>query len=142
MISGAFGKLPFEFGYVCDVEEREHRNRISAHKSYGVHEAWVGRDYHRYLPGVYWLTFIGMELLPKYAVILPLLHDISVQIDNVGGGCCVRLYASPSEWQERADQIDAWCLETPLCFSKRQAEQDLRAATTYLEASAAVRAWC
>lgn len=140
-VSAAFSVLLYEFGYVCEAEERIHRNRIAAPKSYGVHEAWVGRDYRRYLPGVYWLTFVGRNLIAQYTSTLSATREVALDIQELSGGCRVQLYANPAEWSGRAELIDTWCLETPGCFSKRYAEQDLEAAETFSEAAAAVAAW-
>lgn len=135
-------ELAISFGYACAHEEREHRNRVARKMSYGVHEAWVGRDFSRYLPGLYWLTAIPVGLQQSLGVSVDLLRDAALEMNLLGNrNWLVSLYAEPEDWGPAAARIDAWCSVTPGVFSKAAAEEVLSNARNFLEASTLIKEW-
>lgn len=137
-----FARLPIIYGYACQFEEREHQNRVTAKKKYGSHEAWVGRDYHRYLPGVYWLNLVPKSLLAGHGITEKSIQSVAESCEEVGGkNYLIQLYPSSSDWRDRAPEIDKWRKETPGVFYKEAAEKALMEASSFLDASDATRKW-
>jgi hypothetical protein len=136
-----FVSLGLDFGYACMVEEREHRNRIIKRMPYGVHEAWVGRDFSLYLPGVYWLTVISERLLGELGIEFKILEKVSKSIRTVGGNVVLQLYDDPNGWAAHSVRLDAWCSDTVGVFSKLRVEEQLTSATSFLEVSNVCGAW-
>ena len=137
-----FSKLPLFFGYACDREERIHRNRISKKMNYGVEEAWVGRDYNRYLPGIYWITLVSNILMEHFGIGVEALKGVAKYYSTSDDKTwLIRLYQRPSEWEQKAHLIDNWCAKTVNCFSKERAEADLERAETFLDVSTVIGRW-
>jgi len=137
-----FARLPIMYGYACQFEEREHQNRVTAKKKYGSHEAWVGRDYERYLPGVYWLNIVPKSLLERHGITEMEIKSVAISCNEVEGkNYLIQLYPSSSDWPNRAPEIDKWRKETPGVFYKAEAEIALAEAGNFLEASDATREW-
>jgi hypothetical protein len=130
------------FGYACKSDERIHRNRISRKMSYGVHEAWVGRNYTNRLPGLYWITLIPDALIRKINISLDALRGVAMGTSlHKNRTWLVRLYRDPAEWVSEAGRIDGWCARTPGCFDKARAESSFASATNFIDASAAIEEW-
>jgi hypothetical protein len=130
------------FGYACHAEEREHRNRVAKAMRYGLHEAWVGRDHSRYLPGIYWLTVISVETLSKLEVSADTLRNVSKDVSIFAKrNLLVRLYDKASEWEGEAKRIDSWCKEAPGVFSKDVVASALAGASTFADAEEIFATW-
>ena len=135
-------ELDVRFGYACAHEEREHRNRVVRKMSYGVHEGWVGRDFSRYLPGLYWLTVIPVDLQQRLGVSVDRLRDLALELKLLSNrNWLVRLYEEPQGWRNEAPRVDAWCATTPGAFSKSAAEESLSGAQNFIEASTLMKEW-
>jgi hypothetical protein len=138
----AVADLPISYAYAGQFEERKHQNRITAKKKYGTEETWVGRDYHRYLPGLYWLNLVPKSLLERHGISEMAIKSIAASCEEVGGkNYLIQLYPSSSDWPNRAPEIDKWRKETPGVFYKAEAEIALAEAGNFLEASDATRVW-
>lgn len=134
--------LNVEFGYACASAEREHRNRVSRKMSYGVHEAWVGRDFSQYLPGLYWRTIMPVALQQRLGIPVEALRDAAPDLElRSNRNWLLKLYEEPSGWVEETARIDEWCARTPGCFSKAPAVNALAEARNFIEASAALEKW-
>lgn len=135
-------KFPIIYSYAGQFEEREHQNRITAKKTYGTEEMWVGRDYNRYLPGLYWLNLIPKSLLERHGISEKAIKSIALSCEHVGDkNYLIQLYPSSSDWREHAPEIDEWRKETPGVFFKEVAKKVLMEASSFLEASDARREW-
>lgn len=120
-----FCSLEIEFGYACHSDERWHRNRIIQKKDYGINEAWVGRDYNKYLPGLYWITLIPNYLIRKFGIEVNEIRDLADKFEiKSNGNIFARFYDDPDQWQARAEAIDSWCARTPGCFYKPPIESE------------------
>ena len=134
--------LDIHYGYACMPEERTHRNCVSAVKSYGTHEAWVGRDYSKYLPGTYWLNILPTSLLESLGLDIQDFGEIARSVELVGGrNYLVELYETSDRWAEHLEAVDRWCTKTKGVFDQRDAAAALESAEKYLEASEALNRW-
>jgi hypothetical protein len=131
-----FVTLDIIFGYACLSRERDHRNRIARDMPYGYHEAWVGRNYEKYLPGVYWFTAFSVFLQNTWGINLDSLRNIVESVTILSNSAIfVQAYESPDQWVQNACKIDEWCFSTPGCFSKERVEEQMLAARTFTELS-------
>ncbi len=135
-------ELPISYAYACNFEERKHQNRIVSKKSYGTEEVWVGRDYSRYLPGIYWLNLIPKSLLERHSIPEEKTSSLALSCEFIADlNYLVQLYPSSDSWQERAREIDAWRETTPGLFYKAKAQKALDGAKTFMESSEATSDW-
>lgn len=136
------GKLNLLYGYACRPDERAHRNRIVAQKKYGAHEAWVGRDFRKWLPGVYWINVIPCGLLECHGLSIEEFNSIAHSIELIENrNYLVELYASPDQWLSNSDKIDDWCEGRGGVFGRAQAKHDLDQAQNFIEASGVLDRW-
>lgn len=134
--------VPVSYAYACQFEEREHQNRITAKKSYGTEEMWVGRDYRRYLPGIYWLNLIPKSLLEKHNIPEATISSLAVSCELIEDRTyLVQLYPSSENWKQRTDELDVWREVTPGVFNKAAAQQALNDAKTFMESSDISSEW-
>jgi hypothetical protein len=137
-----FAELAVLFGYACEEGERVHRNRIQRTMNYGTHEAWVGRNYEKYLSGLYWITLIPEAMMKRLGVELDSLKRVATEaVLYQNRTWLVRLYGDPTEWASKATAIDRWCAQTNGCFHKEKAENSLAQAANFIEASEAIEEW-
>jgi hypothetical protein len=135
-------KLDVLYGYACAPEERNRRNRIVSKKKYGSHEAWVGRDYQKYLPGVYWLNLIPASRLEGYGLSLRQFEGIAHRTDTIRGrNHVIELYPASMCWEDRSDNIDRWCEMTAGVFHRADAIVALEGAETFMETSTVLNPW-
>jgi hypothetical protein len=88
------------FGYCCAKEEEGDRNFFKLGKRNPEDRTvYLGRDTHKYVPGLYWLTLISESLAAKHDVSLHLLEKISLEHVDLGGGLHLfRFYDQPEDW--------------------------------------------
>jgi len=130
------------YAYACEYDERVHQNRIVVKKSYGIDEQWVGRDFTKYLPGIYWLNLVPKSLLEQHGIDTQSIESVSTVFRKIGDDQYLfQLYPNSSDWIENTKSIDAWRLNTSGVFFKRAAEMALEEASNFLEASDATREW-
>ena len=74
------------FAYAADYEERKYRNRC--YKTIGANriEAWVGRDIHKYVPGLYFYTLLSEHLIGTHNVDFTSLVSAAASYDKTRWG--------------------------------------------------------
>jgi hypothetical protein len=136
------GKLNLLYGYACRPDEMAHRNRIVAQKKYGAHEAWVGRDFRKWLPGVYWINVVPSELLERHGLRIEEFNSIAHSIELIENkNYLIELYASSDQWVSNSDKIDHWCEGHSGVFGRAQAKHDFDQAQNFLESSRVLERW-
>lgn len=110
----ATGGTPAEF---------EHRNGWSLtypDGKVGAH-GWVGRDYDRYVPGLYWLNYFSGEFAERHAIgFRPMQEEIGAEVQALSAGWMVRLYDAPEHWTKFKNTVDDYLFQTAGFFSKRR----------------------
>ena len=130
------------FAYAADNDEYLHRNRLVKKASYGTVEAWVGRDWRRYVPGLYWLTVISEELAQQHGVPLEALKDAALRVEETASGTwLLRFFEKPDQWLAYVGQLDRLCEETPGLFAISRARPTFEQASTFLETTEALHVW-
>ena len=137
------GRADAVFGYVAEWDERLHRNRLTKKASYGLDEAWVGRDWRRYVPGVYWLTLVSERLLQMHNVPLePLLAAAKSEVAKLDNGSYIlRFFDSASEWRNESRRLDDLCETVPGLFAICSVKPAFEQAGTFLETAEAIHSW-
>ena len=136
------GRLGASFGYAAEIAERYHRNRLVKKASYGIEEAWVGRNWHRYVPGLYWLTVIPESLAKQHKVSLEILKRAALTVEEPAPGVwLLKFYESSEHWLAHSGKLDRLCDETPGIFAISRVRPAFEEAKTFLETAEVLRAW-
>lgn len=138
----ALGPIGVTFAYAADDAERKHRNRLVKKASYGIDEAWVGRDWRRYIPGVYWLTLIPESLAEQHGTPLDELKKAAVSADEISPKLwLMRFYDAPENWQTAKDRLDEVCARTIGVFSITAVRPLFEKTTTFFGTSTVLHEW-
>jgi len=130
------------YAYACEFDERKHQNRVVVKKSYGIHEQWVGRDFTKYLPGIYWLNLVPGSLLERHGIDVQSIESVSILFEkSEDDKYLFQLYPESGDWKSHTKSIDSWRLNTSGVFFKKDAQTALEEASTFLESSDATRDW-
>jgi hypothetical protein len=136
------GGLGVSFGYAAEIAERCHRNRLVKKASYGTEEAWVGRNWHRYIPGLYWLTVIPESLAKQHEVPLETLKRAALAVEEPTPGVwLLKFYESSEHWLAHSGQLDRLCEEIPGIFAISCVRPAFEEAKTFLETAEVLHAW-
>ncbi|QDQ25265.1 hypothetical protein FNU76_02245 [Chitinimonas arctica] len=129
------------FGFACEPQEREHRNRVVTKQGVNTIESWVGRDSQKYLPGFYWLTLLPDSLATRHAVPLPVVEKAAQEhVALQGGQHLFRFYEQPQDWQS-VQSIAELISTLPGVFDIEKMKPQLAAAKNFLDLNAALRNW-
>lgn len=125
------------FGFACCTGERHHRNQLSKKTPGGSETNWVGRDWRKYVPGLYWVTILSDDLIrehgvPRNDLMAPALTMKMLSNINM----LLKFFDKPERWIEYAPQLDDVCEKTTGVFSKRRVEPSYMAAKDFLESMA------
>jgi len=105
------------FGFAADGEEYEHRNLLRVTLDNGSSEAWAGRDTSRYLPGIYWRTWISDICANRHNLPLDMLRKSSLEAVRHPEGNELCFFPEPGRWVENSARLDLICEETAGIFS-------------------------
>ena len=124
------------FGFACEPQERDQRNRINTKQGINNIESWVGRDPQNYIPGLYWWTILPNALAEKHRVPLAAIKPIALEHVRIEGGQNLfRFYEKPDGWRA-AQGIDTMRLSQPGIFDVEEVRPLALAARTFLELGA------
>ncbi len=114
-----FSKYDIDYAYASMWEERLYRNGLVKDIGPSTIENWVGRDYKRYLPGIYWGNLISVNMFKALKL------DCSTFIKKSYSSCKVnenfyffQMFEKATEWQDFAPELDEVCENTSGVFSK------------------------
>lgn len=134
------GRLHPLFGFACSTSEHLARNRVAATKSFGAVEAWVGRDWRRYIPGLYWLTLLPDELAQRHGISVLRLTQAAVETTNLYDGASLyRFYEEPNDWKDEGRLGPL--LRAPGIFDVARAQSELDAAEALSDVREVLRTW-
>ncbi len=136
------GRKPV-FGFACDEDEYEHRNRYYVTIGKNHIESWIGRRLEKYISGVYWYTLLFDGFLTQQGVKLADLVDEAVTSETLGDGSLhlLKFFEKPEEWKENAGRLDDLCERVDGVFSRRSVEAAVAGITNYLEYDEAIANW-
>ncbi|MBR7745037.1 hypothetical protein [Undibacterium baiyunense] len=133
---------PF-FGYACDINEYEHRNRYFKKIGHNNIEDWLGRDLNKYLPGLYWHTLLSSAAIERYRLPFDQLISEAKRVISVNSNSLHELvfYDDATEWRENVDKLDVICKNTENIFSIRSVEALLEKADNFDDYDELVSRW-
>lgn len=136
------GRKPV-FGFACDEDEYEHRNRYYVTIGKNHIESWMGRNLDKYISGVYWYTLLSDGLLTQRGVKLADLAAEAMTAETLGNGSLhlLKFFEKPEEWKENAGRLDDLCERVDGVFSRRSVEAAVAGITNYLEYDEAIANW-
>ncbi len=142
IIMEALAKLPIQYGYASQAEERDHQNSIVVEKNYGSHKAGVGRNYNKYLPGLYWMNIIPITLLKAHQIAIESISDMAKSVEVIDErNLLIKLYDNSKNWNQHSKTVDRWREETHGVFFKKEVKEKLVAAENFLEFMEATSEW-
>lgn len=104
--------------------EFDHRNGLIvtlANHTGGVANLWVGRDYERYVPGLYWLNYFSRRFITTHGLDMEHLRQgLNADVRELRHGYLVLLYNEPGEWEQSTEQVDDFLFSARGYFSKRR----------------------
>lgn len=116
---GASGAI---WGFACDWSEYQARHQYTIRFiDGGSEQGFIGVDPSRYVPGLYWQTFLSKAYLAQMQVNAAVVAEsIDAQIDDVGCGIVLQLYSHPGKWENRREIIDEFLAKSDAFFSMRR----------------------
>lgn len=119
-----FDKMGMVYVRASLYDEEDARNGYSFRhtvSSPSTGHGWVGRDFRRYVPGLYWQNYLSDSYAEQHGIrIAELAAELGVRPVRLTHGFLLRLYESPLDWREHASRIDEIVFNTPGFFSKRR----------------------
>lgn len=119
------------FAFACEWAEYEARNRYLIRCVDGATaEGFIGRDIRRYVPGLYWLTYLSRPYATKMRLdVATVAARIRATVESQDRGDVLRLYDRPSDWRGRREEVEGAILTMGQFFSMRRVEipTDMRA---------------
>jgi hypothetical protein len=131
------------FGFGCDEDEYDHRNRYYITIGKNHIESGIGRRLEKYIPGVYWYTLLSDGLLTQHGVKLADLSVEAVVTETLGDGSLhlLKFFERPEDWKENAERLDDLCERVDGVFSRRSVEKAVAGITNFLEYDEAIAKW-
>jgi hypothetical protein len=135
-----FGESCFIFS--CQIPEYHHRNRVCVKTEKHSLEAWVGRDLGKYMPGIYWMTGVGAEVVNRLGLadLAGLLSGSGARLDDQGR-LRVKMGACSADWKQWADQVGGLCRKHPGVFSADQVLVQITPSMDYATLSGVLGQW-
>ena len=124
------------FGFSCEPQEREQRNRVVIKQGESVIESWVGRDLSKYIPGLYWLTLLPQGLIDRHNIPLSTLQAIAKKHHVLKGGLHLfQFYDAPEDWSSNG------LVSLPGIFNVEMARAELATAKNFVEFNLLLKRW-
>lgn len=123
-ILDSFANCSAVYGFGSSWEEYEARNRYVLHfVGRGRVLGFLGRDFNRYVPGLYWLNYISDRY--RKAVPVPweaIAEQTGRELRKTSNGVVLQLYDKPSDWQQKDEVIKQVIRDTENIFSIEDVE--------------------
>lgn len=138
----AFVELDPIFGFACESEEYEHRNRYYTTIGINEIESWIGRDLNKYLSGIYWYTLLTDRTLNTYGLNLDEICILANNRDDIASGIyLLNFFERADDWQKHKAKLDGFCQQTEGVFSKYDVELAVQGVSSYFEYGDIVANW-
>lgn len=129
------------FGFACEPDERERRNRITTRLGVNTIESWVGRDPQRYVPGLYWWTLISEGMATKLGLAISEIVCLAKEeITLESGARLIRFYDMPRDWQSADGLVRSYPTLRGV-FDVEKIRPTIEKARNFLELSTLVHDW-
>lgn len=110
------------YGYGCEFSEFIDRHEYAIELCEGGRSlGWCGRDFTRYVPGLYWLNYFSNLYCNKMSIDVECLRRaLDARLLEYRGGVILQLYEHPRDWPKHAHRVRKVIDETQAFFSKRR----------------------
>jgi hypothetical protein len=132
LIAAAAGVEGVDFFVLCDPEEFRSRNSVVKKFGSRTVEGWVGRDIRRYIPGLYWRTFVSTELLVRHGSSFDSVPAF-IAAEERERGVLLSSVVNHDAWAEVAEEVEGFCEATQGVFSVRAVREQADHAGTILD---------
>lgn len=112
--------LPIDFGFTCNIDEYKHRNHYFYQMEGQSLETYVGRNYIKYIPGLYWITYISFELLEKHQIGIEQVTAFASMVHKLENGILFKFYDNPDNWRLNCEDLDKICDQEDGIFSLKK----------------------
>lgn len=107
------------YAMACEWEEWRYRNGLVKAFGSSTVENWIGRDYTKYLPGVYWLNLIPNSLFSKLGINKEKIVGSAYFSQRFNDSFyLIKMFEFPEDWQDYAPNLDDLCEQDNGIFSK------------------------
>ena len=138
----ALSRGGLRFGFFCHNDEYIARNQYRTQVGSSVINAWVGRDFPRYLPGLYWSTVVAKEEFFRLKI-NP--DDLGAPFDGAGFPdefIFYRFFEMADDWVKNKAILDERCRVTSGIFSILRIHQELALASkNFMQLSSILQQW-
>jgi hypothetical protein len=121
-----FQGSPGYYGFACDHEEWLVRHRFG-YDQWGtgrLSTCPVGRDYARYVPGLYWLNYFSKEYMIDHKLdVEQLARYLRGTLEQLQNGVLLQLYNKPGQWEEYSEEVDQLLFHDQRFFSIKRIER-------------------
>ncbi|PIV31053.1 MAG: hypothetical protein COS35_03360 [Zetaproteobacteria bacterium CG02_land_8_20_14_3_00_50_9] len=104
-------------------------------------ESWVGRDLSKYIPGLYWQTYISVDLAKEHSFDLAKACQIAEESTDYEKGVLLRFFEDPLDWNQYAEKLDNLCLTMDGVFSIKEVHSIISSSINYIELCSVLRQW-
>ena len=107
------------YAMACEWDEWRYRNGLVKTIGNSTIENWVGRDYRKYLPGLYWLNLIPQTLFEQLGIDQEKIVEAAYSSQSLNNSfILLKMYEMPQNWQNYAPDLDDLCEQESGIFSK------------------------
>lgn len=136
-----FSKIGIDFGFVCDNSEYLHRNLHFFKLGSNKIETWVGRNLLKYVSGLYWQTYISINIAKKHSIKLEKVCSLAKDVTRFEKGILVNFFNDPQEWEIHAEQLDNFCSILGGVFSKKDVDTSVSTDMNFIELNSVLSRW-
>lgn len=136
-----FAALGVDFGFAGEWNEYIYRNNYSTVIGLNHISTWVGRDFRKYIPGLYRSTYISRNLAEEHNVDIKTVRQKAEDSKDSEVGTLLRFYDNPKNWKKYANDLDDLCSYLDGVFSIKDVNNAVSEDMSYPELRAALKPW-
>lgn len=122
----ALERCKLNYARACLSKEYDHRHKITidfAGGNSGHLLAYIGRNYTKYVPGLYWLNYFSNTYIQRMNLdVHAIAKQAAAATTSVEGGYFLQLYEWPHEWELSSERVDTLLEGCHCFFSLRKAQ--------------------
>lgn len=72
----------------------------------GKREGWAGRNYTKYVPGLYWLNYFSRQYIETMKIDYNIIaNELSSRVHSLRAGVVLCLYHKPTDWIDKNESV-------------------------------------
>lgn len=129
------------FGFVCENSEYLHRNRHYFEIGENKIESWVGRDLTKYIPGLYWCTYVSWPMAKLHRLNVEGITTAAESRLRSDDGLLIKFFLHPHEWELNMERLDDLCASLSGVFSILEVKKHVPTQASYAELTSFLSKW-